>query len=224
MKRLKVSLLYHTSAAGAENPADLDYELTHGFAGRLIRRKAQQLVGRSQFTAADRADIEQDLQMLVWRRRRSFDPARGHWNAFVTTVVERGIATLLEARRRQKREHAQRIVSLNIHVRGEDDEQVELSRQIAAEHKSALTGRRPRSDQECVQAAHDVGAVLAALPPDLRELAELLKTQTFSEITRNLHVSRSTLMDKVYRLRTIFAGHDLKDSVRNLPTTGAQTR
>src|SRR5689334_8458675 len=82
---------------------DWDHELSAGFAGNYIRRKARQLIGKTGFTLSDRPDIEQELAIKVVQCISRFDPTRGHWNAFVATVVERHVATILKSRRARKR-------------------------------------------------------------------------------------------------------------------------
>jgi len=55
---------------------DLARELTVGFTGYYIRRKARQLVGIAGLTAADRPDLEQELALIVFLRSAKFDPNR----------------------------------------------------------------------------------------------------------------------------------------------------
>ena len=188
----------------AAKGVDLTRELTTGFAARLIRRKAKQIVGKAHLTPSDRPEIEHVLTMRLLERLSKFDPEKAHWNAFVTVVIEKHIATVLESRRIKKGEHSQNIVSLSTPVKDEDGEMVELGRKVLPEHQGAVIGKFPRSDTDLIDLQHDVAAVLAKLPDDLRELCVQLKTRTLSDIAREMGVSRSTLFGNVMKLREIF--------------------
>jgi RNA polymerase sigma-70 factor (ECF subfamily) len=188
----------------AAKGVDLNYELTRGFTARYIRRKAAQLVGKTRLTGSHRDDVEQDLTIRLLRRLPKFDPRRRPWPVFVKVVIDKHVATLLETRRTKKREHIQNIVSLSELVAGEDGEQEELGRQIGPEQKENLIGRYASSDLERSELTHDVQAVLATLPDDLRDLCARLQTDSLTQVARDLGVPRSTLREQVQRLRQIF--------------------
>jgi len=162
----------------AAKGVDLNHELQDGFTARLIRLKARQLVGKAKLNLSDRQEIEQSLRILVVRRVRNFDPQVAHWNAFVTTIVERRVATILEARRSQKCEHQQNVISLSSAVLDEDGQSVELSRMIDGEMRDAVTGGVTRNDQDDWEVAEQVAHVLAKLPNHLRDLCERLKVDS----------------------------------------------
>ena len=79
----------------AAQGVDLTQELTTGFAARLIRRKAKQIVGKAYLTPSDRPEVEHILTMRLLERLSKFDPEKAHWNAFVTVVIEKHVATVL---------------------------------------------------------------------------------------------------------------------------------
>jgi RNA polymerase sigma-70 factor (ECF subfamily) len=207
------SLVLAAAGAGqlaAEKGIDLNYELTKGFAGRYIRRKAKQLVGKARFTASDEPEIEQNLRITLLRRLPKFNPARRHWIVFATMVIDRRVATILESRRTKKCEHIQNITSLSVRMVGEDGEWTELGRMVGPEHKEGLTGKYARSAHDQCELAQDVETVLSRLPDDLRDLCERLKTRSLSEIARDTGVPRSTLNDRLRKVRKIFAAAGLK--------------
>ncbi len=72
---------------------DVACDLVSGFAHRFIRFKVRQLIGRHGFTRSDRDDLEQELRLAVWQRRSQFDPRVADWGCWLSTVVERHIAT-----------------------------------------------------------------------------------------------------------------------------------
>jgi RNA polymerase sigma-70 factor (ECF subfamily) len=188
----------------AEKAIDLAQELANGFTATAIRRKAKRLVGHGRFTEADRPDIEHELKIAVFMAFDQFDPQVGHWNVFMTTVVERAAGKLLAQRKAEKREHTHNVASLSALVEDFDGELVPLSTQIGEEHREPMTGRVRRSDEESVDMAVDVDFELARLPPELRDLCESLKEKSVAEISRELGIPRSTLRDRICEIREYF--------------------
>lgn len=188
----------------AEKGVDLGHELTKGFAARFVRRKAKQLIGKAGFTPSDRPELEQELKLGLIRALTRFDPAKRHWNVFVTTVIERRIASILESRRAKKSEFGQNITSLSTPVPGDDDQWTELGRLIPQDQKEGVTGRVTSSFEDQVDLALDVQTVIYRLPDDLRDLCVRLMSASVSQVARDLRVPQSTLNDKVRRLRDAF--------------------
>jgi len=182
------------------------------FARGIIRRKIKQLIGRAGFTQQDHADLEQDLLLRVLQSLPSYDPAQAHRNVFVTTVVERYVANILRNKQAEKRDH-QRISSLHIHVRTDDDEQVEMIHTIGQREQDARRGRHPRSNEDLAQLGRDLAEVIAALPDQLRNLAERLKTMNVSEAARDMGIPRTTIDAWVRKLRQRFEKAGLRDYI-----------
>jgi len=180
------------------------------FAWVVIRRKARQLVGRTGFTAQDREDIEQDLALRLLESLRSYDPAQGHRNAFVTAVVDRAAAKILRDRRTKKR-NGGHVRSLDTLLRALDWDKDEYDDVAHSFEESALVDRLPCGAEERIDLREDLAAVLARLPAELRDLAERLKTQSLSEAARELGVPRTTLQRRVAQLRQHFEEAGLRD-------------
>lgn len=195
----------HTETAQSEPAVDIGHELQKGFAARLIRKKAKQLIGRAGYLKADQRDLEQELRLRVWLAFAQFDPARAHWNAYVTTVVERHVATLLEHGRRSKRMQDPNTVSLSELVEDSDQELVELAEMIGPQHQEALTGRYVDSAENQSDLKLDVAQIMAGLPDDLRVLCELLKEHSITEAAEKLGIPRTSASYQLLRLRTIFS-------------------
>ncbi len=70
-----------------------------------------------------------------------------------------------------------------------------------------LVGGQDGSD---VDRTLDVAEILAALPPDLRDLAERLQTRSVSEAARDKKLARTSLQRHVDRLRRCFEDAGLK--------------
>ncbi len=155
-----------TEAAGI----DLEHELTRGFAARCIRRKAREVVRCAGFSPSDRQDIEQELTLVLLRRLGQFNHRVAHYNAFVTTVVERYVATILEHRAAHMRTHQRDGGSLNVLVDDGDGCQIELSATIPSTQHALRTGCHPRSALEQSDLQRDVRDVMATLTPRARHV------------------------------------------------------
>ena len=190
---------------------DLIQELEHGFAARLIRSKARQLSQKSPFTRSDRDDIEQQLRIDLLDRFQHYDPERANWKSFLLAVIDRRVASLYKAARAQKRRHERDVVSLSTEVPGDEGVPTELAQTLLPRHQDFLVGSSLHEDQEAFALEHDVATVLAQLPTELRKLAELLKTQSVSQIARRLRLPRSTVVDQVARLAEHFKKHEMQN-------------
>jgi RNA polymerase sigma-70 factor (ECF subfamily) len=77
---------------------DNRYQDIDDYAVRIIKHKARQLIGRYGLTIFDREDLEQELMIDLLQRMRHFNPAKAKKSTFMARIVERHVATLLEAR------------------------------------------------------------------------------------------------------------------------------
>lgn len=176
----------------------------------IIKKKVRQIIGRAGFTKQDRQDLEQELIARLLHSLRSFDPKQAHRKAFVTAVVERDVANLLRDKQAEKRDH-RRIGTLNVMIEVTEDGPTELAETIGEREFNARRCRDPRSAEDLAQLACDLAEIVAALPDELRDLAERLKTQSISAIARDVGVPRTTLNDTVRRLRQRFEQAGLRD-------------
>jgi RNA polymerase sigma-70 factor, ECF subfamily len=182
------------------------------FTRGIVRRKVKQLIGLAGFTEQDRRDLEQDFFARVLQGMRSFDSTIAHRNKFVTTIVERYVANVLRNKRAEKRDH-RRICSLHVMVDIGEKDNAEMAQTIGQRELDARRGRHPRSGEELAQLVQDLADVMTTLPDELRGLAERLKTQTVSEIARDMAIPRTTLNESVRRLRQRFVDSGLKDYI-----------
>ncbi|MBP3954870.1 hypothetical protein J8F10_06185 [Gemmata sp. G18] len=150
----------------------------------IIRGKADRMVGGAGLRPQDREDIEHELVLRVLAQRDRFTEGRGTWPAFVWCVVERAGNNVLRARRRVKRAGAPGALPASAACRGDPDD---LARAI------------------------DLADALAALPPDLRDLAHRLVTDTVADIARAWGLSRTTVHARVEELRARLAARELGD-------------
>jgi RNA polymerase sigma-70 factor (ECF subfamily) len=166
------------------------------FCWGIIRRKARQMVGRAGIKEQDHEDLVQELMLRLLRSLRLFDAAQADRKSFVTAVVERNAAKILRDRRAKKR-NGGRVESLDVLLENLDEEPPDLAVDDHAAEQADL--------------AIDVADLLARLPAELRDLAERLKTQTLSQVARDMGIPRSTLQRRVARLRRHFEDAGLRN-------------
>ena len=177
-----------------------------------VRRKANQLVGRAGFTYQDKEDLEQELIARVLQSLRSFDPRRGHRNAFITTVVERYAKNILRNKQAAKRDY-RRVSSINVMINIDGETPVELAHLITQRELDARRRRHPRSDLELAELALDVATAIESLPDDLRGLAERCLTRNVSQVAQDTGIPRTTLQRPVREIRQRFEKMDLKNYI-----------
>lgn len=186
-----------SNGSGSDGPLD-------DFAIRLIRRKARQLSQKPGFSRSDQPDLEQELTLIVLRRLAHFDASRAHRNAFVTTVVERYTATILEHRSAEMRTHRRTSGSLNVPAVDADGRSVELLNIIPSSQQSRRTGQYPRPHEDAFDLAHDMNETVRRLPPRLRDLCERLKHDSISDVSRELGLSRTEIYRRISHIRQRF--------------------
>ena len=175
----------------------------------IVRRKVRQLLGRHGFQRQDREQLEQELVMRLVQGLRAFNPKQSHRKAFVATVVERSVATMLRDRSAEKRDY-RRIHSLNVTVHAPDGNKVELIDTLDAETIKGRHGRVERTEQEHVDLKSDVAFCLADLPEELRQLAEALKHKNVTQISKETGVPRTTLRHRIDELREHFDNANMR--------------
>lgn len=192
------------------------------FVTRLVRRKARQLVGRAGFSASDVDDIEQELVLKLLRHRSAFNPAHSHWYAFVTTVIERHVATILRDKRMEKRDST-RLTSLQTIVHDPINGPSQLAATVGQRELDNRLGLQTRPEWDSQELTLDTASLLADLPPALREICERLKRVSISAVAREMGVPRTTLCYQLRRLRIRFERADLGDYVKTDSSIRAAT-
>ncbi len=188
------------------------FEAVDDYAVRIIKHKARQLVGRYGLTFSDREDLEQELMVDLLQRMRHFNPAKAKKTTFIARIVERHIATLLEARHARCRDWRLCRVSLNTPHGNDRGDTRELIDHVDSQGNLGNSEKETR--QEAISNLHmDVERVLDTLPEDLRDLCERLRESNMAEIARETGVPRTTLYDKLTRIREAFRDAGLDDCV-----------
>src|SRR5207245_814871 len=157
---------------------------------QMVRGKALQLARLPEFRRCDWNDLRQEIALKVWKSRRAFNPAVACWHGFVSVVIERHARNLLRDRRVELARRPP-TGSLQAPIAGDDEAPADLSQVLGQSALVARLGLVPRDPTKDAQLAADVAAIVACLPPDLREVAELLLiTSSVAESARALGVPR----------------------------------
>lgn len=167
------------------------------FALDMVNIKAAELVGKAGFTLDDIDDIKQEMILDLLERLAKYNPSKSNFKLFVTCVIDRKGQNLIRYRESEKRDYRREECSLNDTVKvANHDEPVQRMNTIDQDDQDIRTGKYGRPAEERTQLRLDIDAVLASIPPELRKAAELLQTQTITQVARELGVPRTTLYDK----------------------------
>jgi len=191
-------------------------EKPHGFAGaddyavRLIESKARSLIGHYGFTDDDREDLEEDLMLDYLQRIPKFDPTRAKRSTFIARIVRNKIASIIEARKAQKRSYRTPVYSLFGWVRDKTNGYIPRIETVDADHYLLRRGRRRRRE-EVLDLRIDLSRATDLLTPELRDLCQRLEHQTPTEISRSTGVPRGTITDRMRKVRTVFEQRGMRD-------------
>lgn len=200
----------------ASVPRDLGHELTQGFAGRYVRHKAREVIGRYGFVIADLLDLEQELILRLMERLEKFDPTRAPWNSFVVAVVDRQLATILAGQRAQKRRHA--VVRPLAKPFADDDASRDLGELYEASPHARQSPVDGHKDLDLVDLEHDIAVVKHRLPYKLRIVWDWLQWDSVRQTARGLRVSPQTIYHRIKKLRAAFIAAGLEDSCQKNET------
>ena len=186
------------------------YDGIDPYAVRVIRHKAQKLVGHAGFTESDRKDLEQEMMMDLLHRLPKYNPKLSQRNTFIAQVVEHKIAMIIAARKAGLRDYRLCDCSLNDQLEDDEGGSVDRMETIDQEDYLSRTGRLSRSSPEIRDLALDIRMTLDSLSPELRELCSLLGTDTVLEISREKGIPRGRIYESLKELREIFEDAGLR--------------
>ena len=172
--------------------------------GQFIRDKARHLAWRHRQQRHDQEDIEQDLWERLLKRIDKFDPSLGRYKDFVILRVNDGVVSFLEKLYAQKRDYHCEGPSLNQMLsakNGTRTERSDLTPENACHRLCRHAAVHAERQRDLVT---DVRDLLGQLSPADRELCELLSKYSRAETARKSGLPRSTLYERINRLRQVF--------------------
>ncbi len=188
-------------------------DITDTFCTNLVRMTAQSLVDDGVYPPGDRADVIQELTIVLFERQGDFDPERGKWSTFVKQVVTSKTVSFRRKQGADCRRDGLGLESLSTRIADEDGQQTELGYTVREDQDLCFAGQRRRSDVELLELGEGLATVIDQLPADLAALCERLKTQSLSEIAEELGMPRSTLANRLARIRAAFERGGLRDAL-----------
>lgn len=186
------------------------------YAENLIHHKARQLVGTAGFTRDDVEDLEQEMRLDLLQRLPNFDPSKATYNTFVSRLIERKISNLIRHRTQELRDHRCEDGSIHDPIPSSHggDTEVERIETVTQDEQDFRLGKHTRSAEERRDLKLDISLALEKLPADLRELAEILQAMSITEAACELGIPRSTLYERIAKLRRALEAMGLNGQFR----------
>ena len=176
--------------------------LTTPYIATLIRIRAGRLARQPGFRRAEQEDLEQELAAAILKRAHYYDPARGAVNTFIDRAVTSAAATIVRQRRRVTQVATDRVISLDrTHVTSQSQRETPLSQFVTADDLLRRWGGDSTSAEKNAAPPVDVGAALAGLAPELRNLALRLAQDGERAVAREMGISRRQLRKLIDDLR-----------------------
>jgi RNA polymerase sigma-70 factor (ECF subfamily) len=162
---------------------------------RTQHRKVYAICYRFTGSAADAEDLTQEVFLKMDRNLASFDPARGSFNTWLTTLTRN---LLVDNYRRSRLERASD--SLDETYDGEDDGPTRAER-------LADTGRSQEQQYAGLELRAQIQEALKQVSPELREAVILrdLEDMDYKEIAEILGVPQGTVKSRISRGRAELA-------------------
>lgn len=178
----------------------IHHETGVDYATWYIGTKAEQLAGHYGFAPDEDEDIRQELLLHLIQQWPAFDPAVAKATTFIQNVIDHKVCDLVREQQYQHQDY--RRVQL-------------LTGNVQEGLLDGVRGQPERSEQELVELQSDCAAIIASLPRELREIAELLKELPPTAVAHRLGLSDSKFWYRLAELREHFvaAGYgDITDS------------
>ncbi len=160
------------------------------YATKLIRLKAQRLIGRYGFTRSDQVDIEQTLALHLLEHADKFDPRRSSQHTFLNRIVNHMIISILRQRFAQRRDY-RRSVALHDAMVEQGDDRLE-----------PVDQRRVRDDAPS-DLAIDLVHAIESLDGPTQHMCGLLMHKSIAETARQLGLTRGDARGRIAILRKL---------------------
>ena len=171
-------------------------KLPCAFSQAVIKRTATRLKRFAEFRDSQRCDLQQELWLRLIRQAPLFDSKRAHWNAFVTTVVNRAARLMLRDHRTLKRGKSDAAWCVE-----PGTQRKPAPSELTQCDGTRRTGQNFRSPIDALERTADLASAIAALPTDLQRIARELRHKSKWQIAREMDIPRTTLNDRVRFLR-----------------------
>ncbi len=174
----------------SDSPFGHAHKRSNCYATWYIGHKAKSLAGKYGFDDDASEVIFQDLMLHLIKIWPQYDSRLSQPITFIHEVVDRKIGELIRLQKRMKRDYRL---------------EVPLTEEAEDGLLDGVRGQPAVSDHELIEIREDCETILATLPEDLLEIAELLKELSPSEIARRLNIPKSQVSRRMAKLRQHFA-------------------
>jgi len=195
-----------------ESPSQYPQEIVDYVIERTLIRARQ--VVRRVYNLGEVGDIQHDLLEDVFRRLPKFDGERADIKTFISRVIDNKVSSMIDQFWSARHSGEGKGPSLDDWVLDEDGEWTRRHNMMDANLLRAHRGMEEgtgegRSAEEVANLKADVVAVMAKLPPELRELCVRLQTQTPHEIIRQTGKARDVVYKQIAEVREAFTKAEL---------------
>ncbi len=166
------------------------------YAEKLVKITALKIVQKKLFPHSELDSLEQDLMLHLLQCLPKHDPEKSSINSFMVMVVQRKAWHIIGKEKRR----SCRFIQDSFDADNSNAIKHDLSEADYCEY----FGHPFTEHVESVSNKDWVEEVLQKLDPNLRELAELLKSKSPTEIAKMKEISQSTVMYRVSVLKRHF--------------------
>ena len=183
---------------------------------RRIRYLAKKLTRQNAVPGMEREDYEQDLVLDLLKRIGRHDPTRASLETFAERIIDNRVATLTRPCARLQAERRQ--VSLDAVLAPEDDQQ--SAHHVGDLAESPMGGvEEDAADVESrLGLRFDLERFVGNLPPALRMCVDVLRADSISGGAQSAGLHRSTIYERLSRLRAEAAAIGLQEYLGFDPT------
>lgn len=183
---------------------------------RRIRYLANKLTRQNAVPGMEREDYEQDLVLDLLKRIGRHDPTRASLETFAERIIDHRVATITRPCARLLAERRQ--VSLDAILAPEDDQQSAHPVSDLAESPMGSVGDDAADVESRLGLRFDLERFVGSLPPALRMCVDVLRADSISGGAQSAGLHRSTIYERLSRLRAEAAAIGLQEYLGFDPT------
>lgn len=183
-------------------------DLLDDFAIRVIWKAAGVVVKAARLARSERDEVAQELTLRLLQKLQVFDPLLSHRCTFVATVVDQQAANLIESYATTKQDSRRRR-SLSERIPA-GEQRVELGDTVLESDRTRHRFAGYRSDQSRFEINHDIAAVLASMPTDLRDICERLMSFAPADVAEQRELTRHAMAEAIRDIRARFEAAGLE--------------
>lgn len=175
------------------------YSGVEPYAAFFVSFKVKTLIRTPFFNFDDYEDLEQELMLAYLLAEPLYDSSKGHYKAYVKSVINNRARNIILEAERQKRWSGQKEVSLSSRI-GNREDAGELIELIADEDWLG-SGCFSSYSMEALEIELDAERLVEQMPEDIRDTYELLKNCSITEAAELMGISRTTLSSRAQKLK-----------------------